>query len=147
VDEKETLEVPSMGGRKPRLLTRQLLSEIVQPRAEEMLDLAFRAVRDSKNELKLHSGIVITGGGATLAGLPELAEQIFELPVRVGVPENIGGLTDMVRNAEFATAVGLARYVQTHPDASAYPNKRPRAPRSRSMSFGGRVKEWFATMF
>jgi cell division protein FtsA len=103
-------------------------------------------VRNSESELKLHSGIVITGGGATLKGLPELAEQIFELPVRVGLPTGIGGLTDVVRNAEFATAVGLTRYVQTHPDPEAYPtlvsNGRP-----RMSSFSGRVKEWFATMF
>lgn len=146
VSEDETLEVPSMGGRKPRLLTRQLLSEIIQPRAEEILELAFREVLNSENELKLHSGIVLTGGGATLQGLSELAEQIFELPVRVGLPTGIGGLTDVVSNAEFATAVGLTRYVQTHPDPAAYPTL-VSTGRPRMFSFSGRVKEWFATMF
>jgi cell division protein FtsA len=146
VQESEMLEVPSMGGRKPRLLTRKLLSEIIQPRAEEILDLAFRDVRNSENELKLHSGIVITGGGATLLGLPELAEQIFELPVRVGRPTQVKGMAEAVSDAEFATAVGLTRYVQTHPDAEAYPSQLG-AGHPRMTSFGGRVREWFATMF
>ena len=111
VEEDETIEVPSVGGRKPRILSRQVLSEIIEPRMEEIFTLV-------KNELKhigydetlLAAGIVVTGGAAIMKGVPELAERIFDLPVRRGMPTNIGGLVDVVNSPIYSTGVGLVQY-------------------------------------
>ncbi len=110
VDEDATIEVASVGGRKPRLLARRILSEILQPRAEEMFHLIWDEIRRGGFEKALNSGIVLTGGGAILEGMPEIAEQIFDLPVRCGCPEDVGGLADHVNSPTFATPVGLVLY-------------------------------------
>ena len=112
VDEDETMEVASVGGRKPRLMARRVLSEILQPRAEEIFHQVWDEIRRAGYEKSLNSGIVLTGGGAILEGMPEIAEQIFDLPVRRGLPVGVGGLADHVGNPEFATVVGLALYAQ-----------------------------------
>jgi cell division protein FtsA len=112
VDEDETMEVASVGGRKPRLMARRVLSEILQPRAEEICHQVWDEIRRAGYEKSLNSGIVLTGGGAILEGLPELAEQIFDLPIRRGLPVGVGGLADHVNNPEFGTAVGLVLYAQ-----------------------------------
>jgi len=112
VDEDETMDVASVGGRKPRLMARRVLSEILQPRAEEIFHQVWDEIRRAGHEKSLNSGIVLTGGGAILEGMPEIAEQIFDLPVRRGLPAGVGGLADHVGNPEFATAVGLALYAQ-----------------------------------
>jgi cell division protein FtsA len=106
------MEVASVGGRKPRLMARRVLSEILQPRAEEICHQVWDEIRRAGYEKSLNSGIVLTGGGAILEGLPELAEQIFDLPIRRGLPVGVGGLADHVNNPEFATAVGLVLYAQ-----------------------------------
>jgi len=105
--EDETVEVPSIGGRKPRVLSRQTLSRIIQARVEEIFALVARGIRQAGLEDAATTGIVVTGGAAVLAGLPELAESIFDLPVRRGVPKWIGGFYDRVENPMYATAVGL----------------------------------------
>lgn len=112
VDEDETIEVASVGGRKPRFMARRVLSEILQPRAEEIFHQVWDEIRRAGHEKSLNSGIVLTGGGAILEGMPEIAEQIFDLPVRRGLPVGVGGLADHVGNPEFATAVGLVLYAQ-----------------------------------
>ena len=81
-----------MGGREPRILSRQLLAEILEPRVEEIFTLANREIIKSGFEDLIASGVVITGGSAILPGMPELAEQVFNLPVRRGLPVDIGGL-------------------------------------------------------
>ena len=86
VDEDETIEVASVGGRKPRLMARRILSEILQPRAEEIFHLVWDEIRRAGYEKALNSGIVLTGGGSILEGMPEIAEQIFDLPIRRGAP-------------------------------------------------------------
>ena len=86
VDEDETMEVASVGGRKPRVMARRILSEILQPRAEEIFHLVWDEIRRAGYEKSLNSGIVLTGGGAILDGMPEIAEQIFDLPIRRGCP-------------------------------------------------------------
>ena len=86
VDEDETIEVASVGGRKPRVMARRILSEILQPRAEEIFHLVWDEIRRAGYEKSLNSGIVLTGGGAILEGMPEIAEQIFDLPIRRGCP-------------------------------------------------------------
>ena len=110
VDEDETIEVASVGGRKPRLMARRILSEILQPRAEEIFHLVWDEIRRAGHEKSLNSGIVLTGGGAILDGMPEIAEQIFDLPIRRGCPTGVGGLADHVNSPSFATAVGLSLY-------------------------------------
>ena len=110
VGEDETIEVGSVGGRKPRLMARRILSEILQPRAEEVFHLVWDEIRRAGYEKALNSGIVLTGGGAILEGMPEIAEQIFDLPVRRGSPMHIGGLADHVNSPAFATPVGLVLY-------------------------------------
>ena len=110
VDEDETIEVASVGGRKPRIMSRRILSEILQPRAEEIFHLLWDEVRRAGYERSLNSGIVLTGGGAILDGLPEMAEQIFDLPIRRGCPVGVGGLADHVNSPAFATPVGLVMY-------------------------------------
>jgi cell division protein FtsA len=110
VDEDETMEVASVGGRKPRVMARRILSEILQPRAEEIFHMVWDEIRRAGYEKSLNSGIVLTGGGAILDGMPEIAEQIFDLPIRRGFPGHVGGLADHVNSPTFATGVGLALY-------------------------------------
>jgi cell division protein FtsA len=114
VGEDETIEVASVGPRRPRVLARRVLSEILQPRAEEIFHLLWDEVRRAGYEKSLNSGIVLTGGGAILEGLPEIAEQIFDLPIRRGCPVGVAGLTDHVNSPEFATAVGLVLHAHRH---------------------------------
>ena len=106
----ETLEVPGVGGRKSRVIARRLLSDIIEPRVEEIFALIQREVAKSGFQDVLSAGVVITGGSTLLEGMPELAEFIFELPVKRGYPQNIGGLRDVVNSPKFATGVGLIRY-------------------------------------
>jgi cell division protein FtsA len=114
VDEDETMDVASVGGRRPRVMARRILSEILQPRAEEIFHLVWDEIRRAGYEKSLNSGIVLTGGGAILEGMPEIAEQIFDLPIRRGVPSGVGGLADHVGSPGFATAVGLVQYARRH---------------------------------
>jgi len=103
----ESIEVPSVGGREPRTVTRQLLCDIVEPRAEEILSHVHEGIRAAGFERQLSSGIVLTGGGALLDGLAEVAEQVFDAPVRIGVPDEVEGIGDDLVHPGFATAVGL----------------------------------------
>jgi len=111
VEEQETIEVPSVGkGKKPRVLSRQLLADIIHPRAEEIFRLVDNDIKRMGYEKSLNSGIVLTGGTALLEGLEEVAEEIFDLPARRGDPMGIGGLVDRVSTPDFATSVGLILY-------------------------------------
>jgi len=110
VKEDETIEVPSVGGRPPRVVSRQVLSEIIEPRAEEIFSLVQRELKKTGYEDLVASGAVITGGAAIMEGMTEVAERIMDMPVRRGMPSNIGGLVDMVSNPMFATGVGLILY-------------------------------------
>jgi len=111
IDDQDTIEVPSVGsGKKSRVLSRQLLADIIQPRAEEIFRLVDNDVKRMGYEKSLNSGIVLTGGTALLEGLEEAAEQIFDLPVRRGDPSGVGGLVDRVNTPDYATAVGLILY-------------------------------------
>jgi len=111
VEDQETIEVPSVGkGRKPRVLSRQLLADIIQPRAEEIFRLVDSDIKRMGYDKSLNSGIVLTGGTALLEGLEEVAEEIFDLPVRRGDPGGVGGLVDRVSTPDFSTSVGLILY-------------------------------------
>jgi cell division protein FtsA len=110
VPEDETMEVASIAGRRARVMPRRVVSEILQPRAEEICHLLWDEMRKAGFEKSLHSGIVLTGGGSMLEGMVEIAEQIFDLPVRRGEPEGVGGLADHVNSPAFGTSVGLLMY-------------------------------------
>jgi cell division protein FtsA len=114
VDEDETIEVASVGGRRPRVMARRILSDILQPRAEELFHLAWDEISKAGYEKSLNSGLVLTGGGAVLDGLSEIAEQIFDLPMRRGVPAGVGGLADHLSHPACASALGLVLYAHRH---------------------------------
>ena len=107
VKKDDTIEVPSTGGRESRILSRQILSEIIEPRVEEMFHLIKREVEISGFSELIASGVVLTGGAASMEGITDLAEKIFKLPVRRGFPKGIGGLVDVVSSPMYATSVGL----------------------------------------
>ena len=104
------IEVPGVGERSARMLSRQTLAEVIEPRVEELYSLVQTELRRSGMEELLSSGIVITGGSAALQGMVELGEEIFHLPVRLGLPRNIGGLSAVVKTPRYATGVGLLLY-------------------------------------
>jgi cell division protein FtsA len=114
VRKDETIEVPSVGGRKPRALSRYTLSEIIEPRVEEILSLVQNEIMRTGYGNLLASGIILTGGSALLEGIPDLAEQIFNVPVRRGIPIGISGLVDLVNSPMYATGVGLVLYGSRH---------------------------------
>ena len=114
VDKDETIEVPSVGGRAPRVLSRQILCEILEPRVEEILQLVGREIERCGYQDLLAGGVVITGGATLLAGVGELAEEVLGLPVRRGAPRAIGGLVDVVKSPMYATGVGLVQYGSKH---------------------------------
>ncbi len=103
----ETIEVPSVGDREPRRLARQTLAEVVEPRYEELLSLVQAELRRSGFEEICAAGVVLTGGSAKMEGAIELAEEIFHMPVRLGYPQHVSGLVDVVRNPIHSTGVGL----------------------------------------
>ena len=106
-DPNEMIEVPGIGDRGPRVMSRQTLAEVIEPRVEELFSLVQQVLRESGFEELLSSGVVLTGGSAVMQGMVELGEEIFHMPVRVGVPRYAGGLADVVRSPRYATAVGL----------------------------------------
>ncbi|MCW8907460.1 MAG: cell division protein FtsA, partial [Sedimenticola sp.] len=108
----ETIEVPSIGDRPSRRLSRQTLAEVVEPRYEELLGLVQAELRRSGFEDLIAGGVVLTGGSSKMEGLIELAEEVFHMPVRLGVPQYVTGLVDVVRNPIYATGVGLLLFGQ-----------------------------------
>jgi cell division protein FtsA len=139
----ETIEVPSVGDRPPRRLARQTLAEVVEPRYEELFSLVRDELRRSGFEELIAAGIVLTGGSAKMEGAVELAEEVFHMPVRLGIPQYVQGLVDVVRNPIHATGVGLLLYGKAALTAS-----RPEVP-----AHGGfgemweRMKAWFQGNF
>ena len=103
----DVIEVPGVGDRSPRQLSRQTLAEVIEPRVEELYSLIQRELRASGFEELLSSGIVLTGGSAAMQGMVDLGEEVFHMPVRVGVPNYSGGLSEVVRNPRYSTGVGL----------------------------------------
>ena len=110
IPQNEIIEVSSVGGRKPRNVSRQVLGEIIAPRIEEILGLAHREIVRSGYDDLLAAGVVLTGGTAMLQGITELAEQVFNVPVRKGSPVGVGGITDIINTPMYTTGVGLVIY-------------------------------------
>jgi cell division protein FtsA len=139
----ETIEVPSIGDRPPRRLSRQTLAEVVEPRYEELLTLIQAELRRSGYEDLVAGGVVLTGGSSKMEGLIDLAEEVFHMPVRLGIPQYVTGLVDVVRNPIHATGVGLLLF-----------GHRNRAVRVPELSGNGgfksvwnRMKSWFQGNF
>jgi cell division protein FtsA len=145
VREDETIEVPTVGGRKPRLLSRQVMAEILQPRAEEIFNLILKEVTTAGFERVLNAGIVLTGGGSLLPGMVEVAEQVFDLPVRHGLPTGADGLVEPASGPEFATVIGLALYGAHH--ASSTTGARLRLRPGIVGAFNDRLRSWFSEVF
>ena len=143
VDPEETIEVPSVGGRKARVVSRQILAEIIEPRMEEIFYLVQREIHRAGFLDFLASGIVVCGGSAIMEGVPELAEQTFDLPVRRGTPHGVGGLLDVVNSPMFATGVGLVLYGHDH----AFDRKFTLRERNVYGKVKQRMKEWLGEIF
>ena len=142
-DPNDIIEVPGVGERGARKLSRQMLAEVVEPRIEELYSLAQAELRRSGLEELLSSGIVLTGGTALLQGMVELGEEVFHLPVRLGVPAYVGGLADVVRSPRYATAVGLL--LDGHEQFLRA--ELARNERTGLANIGGRMKQWFKANF
>jgi cell division protein FtsA len=140
---EEMVEVPGVGERETRKLSRQTLAEVIEPRVEELYSLVQAELRRSGFEDLMSSGIVLTGGSSVLPGMVELGEEVFHMPVRLGYPQYVGGLAEVVRNPRFATGVGLllAGYEQYQRHASS------RVQGGSVMDIFQKMKSWFQGNF
>lgn len=139
----ETIEVPSVGERPSRRLARQTLAEVVEPRYEELYELVAEELRRSGFAEITAAGIVLTGGSSKMEGAIELAEEVFHMPVRLGVPQHVEGLSDVVRNPIHATGVGLLLYAKEAVQSDGM----QRRARGRVPAALGRLKSWFQGNF
>jgi cell division protein FtsA len=142
-DPQEMIEVPGVGDRESRQLSRKTLAEVIEPRVEELYSLVQSELRRSGYEELLSSGIVITGGSSAMRGMVELGEEIFHMPVRIGQPHYSGGLAEVVRNPRYSTAVGLLL-------AGMHQHRQQQIARMQIGSFQQvleRMKSWFAGNF
>jgi len=140
IGQDETIKVPSVGGREPRTMSRKILGEILEPRVEEIFSLIHHEMLRSGYDELVTSGIVVTGGSSLVPGVPEIVEQVFNMPARIGYPTNIGGLKEIVNSPMYATAVGLVLY-------GAKERKRKKEFRIRDTNIFNRIvsrmKRWF----
>ncbi len=134
------IEVPSIGDRAPRKISTQNLAEIIEPRYEELMLLVQSELRRSGYEDLIAAGIVLTGGSSKVMGLVELAEEIFHMPVRMGVPQNVSGLAEVVKNPVHSTGVGLLMYGREHQGGT-------RSNEAEELSLLAKIKSWFQGNF
>ena len=143
VAKDERVEVPSVGGRSARTISRQILCEIIEPRLDEILQLFRREIVKSGYEGSLSSGVVMTGGSTLLPGMVEMAEEVLGMPARPGLPMHVGGLTDVISSPIYATGVGLVLYGMKRQDKNYF--------RIREDNVFGKVKgrmvDWFSEFF
>ncbi|MEE9510770.1 MAG: cell division protein FtsA [Gammaproteobacteria bacterium] len=139
----ETIEVPSVGDRPPRRLARQTLGEVVEPRYEELFTLISNELRRSGFEEMIAAGIVITGGSSKMEGAVDLAEEVFHMPVRLGMPQYVRGLGEIVRNPIHATGVGILLYAQNKGEEQAAET----TVRGNVREIWERMKTWFQGNF
>jgi cell division protein FtsA len=141
-DPEIQVEVPGLGDRSPRMLSRQALAGVIEPRVEEIFSLVQQVIRDSGYEDMVSSGIVLTGGTSLMPGMVELAEQVFLRPARIGTPEYRGYLHEVLRSPRFATSIGLLM------EGQAQLLRGRRVSQSGALqSVIARMKEWFAGNF
>jgi len=138
----DVITVPSVGGRRPREVSRKILCEIIEPRIDEILTLSRQEIVKAGLEDKIPSGLVLTGGCAALSGIGDLAEEIFEAPVRIGQPWRVGGLQDVVRSPMYATGVGLVLYGQAQAQGRGVSRFRIR-DESIFRRVRQRMRDWF----
>ncbi len=143
VDKQDMIEVPSVGGREPRVMGRQILCEILEPRVEEIFQLVHREIERNGFAELLTSGVVITGGSTLLPGMTELAEEVMGVPVRRGTPRGIGGLVDVVKSPIYATGVGLVVYGAKHQDRRMFRIREENVFKKVK----GRMREWLEEVF
>ena len=141
VRDGEMIDVPSVGGRPSRLMSRQTLAEVIQPRAEEIFTLVREEIEQCGLADRLASGVVITGGTSALAGMIEVAEQTLGYPIRRGIPSGLGGLIDVVSEPMYATGVGLVLYAARRSDLRPTPNG------SMLDRMKHRMSEWISEIF
>ena len=139
----ETIEVPSIGDRPPRRLSRQTLAEVVEPRYEELMTLIQAELRRSGFEDVIAGGVVLTGGSSKMEGVIDLAEEVFHMPVRLGVPQYVSGLVDVVRNPIYSTGVGLLLFGQKNRNRGGT----ELAGESGVKAVWDRMKSWFQGNF
>ncbi len=140
----ETIKVPSVGDREPRDLSRQALAEVVEPRYDELFTLVQAELRRSGFEDLVAAGIVLTGGTSKMEGVIELAEEIFHMPVRLGTPQNVSGLTDIVNNPIYSTGVGLLKYAEQQQNEGRVTQF---SAKSEGNNWWDKVKTWFQGNF
>jgi cell division protein FtsA len=138
----ETIQTPSVGDRPPRKLARQTLAEVVEPRIEELFELVRNELRRSGFEELMGSGVVLTGGSSKMSGMSELAEEVFHMPVRVGMPKSVQGLTDAIRNPIYSTGVGLIQFGHLNQSPKRL-NQAPTTLKPDFKSVMSRMKTWF----
>ena len=142
VDETEQMEVPSVGGRAARQMSRRVLVEIVEPRVEELFEHVRLELMRSGLWESLAAGVVLTGGATNLLGMPEMAETVLGLPARRGVPSKVGGLIDVVSASEYATGIGLVQLGGKDPSIAIQPSTS-----SSGRSVFKKVGQWFGEIF
>lgn len=147
VGKDETIEVPSVGGRPPRVVGRRVLTDIIEPRAEEILTLVDREIAKSGFGDLIASGVVLTGGTTIMAGMTDAAERIFDLPVRRACPIGIGGLTDVVNSPMYATGVGLVQYGVKAQGVQRLLTKRMGGGGRIGIRIKDRIKQMFGELF
>src|SRR3954471_11123521 len=149
MDCRELIEGPAVAGRAPRQLSRQILCDILQPRAEEVLMHVADEIKDSGWERQLSSGVVLTGGGALLDGMVEIAEQVFDAPVRLGYPERdrFGGLVEDIQSPSWAAAAGLALLTQRAQSADARAGAGRRGSAGKLNHFVSKFRDRFSGIF
>ncbi|MBT1450516.1 cell division protein FtsA [Glaciecola sp. XM2] len=141
VSMEETIEVPSVGGRPSRRMSRHTLAEVIEPRYHELLEIAYEQIKASGLEDQIAAGLVITGGTAKMEGAVEFAEEVFQMPVRVGKPHSVKGLAEYVDDSTYATAVGLLQYGKQNS------NNKKTSPKSGEESVLKRIQSWFKGEF
>ena len=141
----ETIEVPSVGDRASRRLERQTLAEVVEPRYDELFGLVLAELKRSGFENMIAAGVVLTGGGARMEGAIELAEEVFNMPVRLGVPQHVTGLVEVVRNPIYATGVGLL--LEANKNLRSGQQSRGTGRLEAAGGVLGRMKTWFQGNF
>ncbi|HUN68127.1 MAG TPA: cell division protein FtsA [Burkholderiales bacterium] len=141
-DPNEMIEVPGIGDRPPRVMSRQTLAEVIEPRAEELFSLVQQVLRESGYEELLSSGVVLTGGSSMMQGMTELGEEVFHMPVRIGMPRYTGSLADVVRSPRYATAMGLL-----YEGVSQLQQGRVSKQNGSFRAVFGRMQDWFQRNF
>lgn len=143
VSKDDSIEVPSVGGTKSRTVSRYMLCEIIEPRLEEIFELVKREIVKSGYDSFVSSGVVLTGGTAAMEGITELAEQVFNLPVRRGLPTGITGLVDVVKSPMFSTGVGLVQYGSKYVTGTQFQRGTENIFNKLTSRMKGWVKEFF----